>query len=320
MKNIKEIAGKILNLSSEEKVSEGIYATLEDLIEQRRYINFVNYHNKKTTFSKSAGDIKSAFKGRGMEFDQIRSYQYGDEVRDIDWRVTARKMTPYTKIYNEERNRDVYVFLDLSPSMVFGTKRELKSVAAAKIAGLLGWISFENKDKFGCLIYDGSEYFFYKPQNSRAALLAVLKKMSEIGKSAALDKKMSKEDSGGFEKSLRMLQKNIKSRAEIFLISDFYMFDDKVKKSLAALSKKGKLYLIDVFDRIEKSAPRSGEYMISDGDKNLIFDTGNDNFKDEYAKYFVHKSKLIKDFCLKFSFDYMSVSTAIPIFRQIKLG
>lgn len=318
MKSIKKLANKLFNFPSEKKADEGIYATLEELIEQRQYINFINYHNKRTTFSRNAGDIKSAFKGRGMEFEEIRAYEYGDEVRDIDWRVTARKMMPYTKLYSEEKNREIYVFLDLSKSMVFGTRRELKSVSAAKIASLLGWLSFENKDKFGCLIYDGYESFFFKPKNSRANLLAILKKISEVTKKIVLDKDKIPEN-GGFEKNLRKLQKSIKSRSQIFLISDFYAFDEKVRNNLATLSRKGKIYLIDVFDRVEKTAPRSGEYMISDGDENLVFDTRNANFKDEYISYFVHKDKTIKEFCLKFSLGYMSVSTAIPIFRQIKL-
>ena len=124
-----------------------------------------------------AGDVKSAFKGRGMELEEIRSYAYGDDVRDIDWRVTARKEQPFTKLYAEERDREIYVLLDLSPQMVFGTRHELKSVAAAKIAALLGWMSLENKDRFGCVVYDGQENLFFKPQNNRANMMIMLKKI-----------------------------------------------------------------------------------------------------------------------------------------------
>lgn len=319
MKKFKTLATKFFNLTSVKNSDEGLYATIEELIEQKQYINFINHHNKTDAFSKSAGDIKSAFKGRGMEFAEIRAYEYGDEVRDIDWRVTARKLSPYTKIYNEERNREIYVFLDLSKSMVFGTKRELKSVSAAKIASLLGWLSFENKDKFSCLIYDGFETFFFKPQNSRAGLLAILKKISETTKKVAIDRDVSR-NNGSIEKSLKMLQKNIKGQSELFVVSDFYDFNEKIRKTLVMLSKKSKIYLINVFDKIEKTTPINGEYMISSKDKNIVFDSGNLDFKDEYTKYFVQKNKNIKDFCLKFSLQYMSVSNGLPIFQQIKLG
>lgn len=319
MKKIKNIADKIFRKSSVKEESKGIYATLEDLVEQKQYTNFINYHNKKTSYSRTAGDIKSAFKGRGMEFAEIRAYEYGDEVRDIDWRVTARKTVPYTKIYHEEKNRDIYVFLDLSPSMVFGTKKELKSVSAAKIAALLGWVSFENKDKFGCFIFDGKESFFFKPQNSRANLLAILKKISDITKNITEEPKQAAL-SRSFEINLKKVQKNIKSKAAVFLISDFYNFDDKVKKSLVALSRKGSLFLIDVFDKVEEKSPMAGEYMINNGSKNVVFDTRDKGFKDGYAEYFVHKNQSIKEFCTKFSCKYMSVTNALPIFRQIKLN
>ena len=146
----------------------GLFASLDELIEQRQYVAYLRQLGQSKTFSSMAGDVKSAFKGRGMELEEIRSYTYGDDVRDIDWRVTARKEQPFTKLYAEERDREIYALLDLSPQMVFGTRHELKSVAAAKISALLGWMSLENKDRFGCLVFDGAESLFFKPQNNRA--------------------------------------------------------------------------------------------------------------------------------------------------------
>lgn len=318
MRRLKNIAGKIFGSSSGEELGKGIYASLEELIEQRQYISYVKNHNKKDTYAKYAGDVKSAFKGRGMEFAEIRAYEYGDEVRDIDWRVTARKLAPYTKLYHEEKDREIYVFLDLSSSMVFGTKHELKSVLAAKVAALLGWISFENKDRIGAVIFDGEESYFYKPQNSRANLLAILKKISEMTKQVAENRKKATEPAK-FEKSLHSLQKTIKGRANIFVISDFAIFDDKIRKSLALVAKRGRLYLVDVFDKVEYVVPQEGEYMISSNEENLVFNTAGVGFKGEYENYFVHKNQIVKEFCLKFSCLYMGISNEIPIFRQIRL-
>ena len=120
----------------------GLSVSLEELMNMRRYLAYIKGKKRKQTFSCQAGDIKSAFKGRGMEFEEIRAYNYGDDVRDIDWRVTARKEIPYTKLYAEEKDHQIYVWLDLSASMLFGSKKELKSVSASKIAALLGWLAF----------------------------------------------------------------------------------------------------------------------------------------------------------------------------------
>ena len=106
--------------------SNGLYASLDDLFEQKKYLPYIKQcHNNIT--SDNVGNIRSAFKGRGIEFEEVRLYGFGDDVRDIDWRVTARSGNTFTKVFSEEKDREVYVVLDLSPYMVFGTKKELKS-------------------------------------------------------------------------------------------------------------------------------------------------------------------------------------------------
>ena len=145
------------------KTGGGLFATVEELIEQKQYVAYLKNFHQKLAASNQAGDVKSAFKGRGIELEEIRAYNFGDDVRDIDWRVTARRQTPYTRLYAEEKDREIYVLLDLSPQMVFGTRKELKSVSAAKISALLGWLSMENRDRFGLAVFDGAKTDFYKP-------------------------------------------------------------------------------------------------------------------------------------------------------------
>ena len=147
------------------KKSNGLYAGIDDLIEQKKYLPYIKRRHNNIT-SDQVGNIRSAFKGRGMEFDEVRTYGFGDDVRDIDWRVTARKNETYTKVFSEEKDREVYVVLDLSPYMLFGTKKELKSVSAAKLAALLGWQSVINKDRFGLILYNGKDTKVFKPQSN----------------------------------------------------------------------------------------------------------------------------------------------------------
>lgn len=304
MGKLKKLTEKLFKPKDVKPLGNGLYASLEELMEQRRFVPYLKNYQFSNVVSARAGDVKSAFKGRGMEFEEIRSYAFGDDVRDIDWRVTARKQKPYTKLFAEEKDREIYVLLDLSASMVFGTKVELKSVAAAKIAALFGWLSLENKDRFGCLIYDGKETYVFKPQNSRAGMMAVLKKISEV---SALVLKQSNE--GRLAKPLQVLQAGLKSRAAVFVISDFYGFDEADKKALATLSKKAQVYCVNVYDVLEDNAPKAGEYMAAEGKERVVFETKSKGFRNTYHAYFAAKRQALRDICRKFACRYIPVRT-----------
>lgn len=293
----------------------GLFASLDELMEQRK--NLACLHQKSRLVpSDMAGEVKSAFKGRGIEMEEIREYTFGDDVRDIDWRVTARKKTPYTKVYAEERDREIYVLLDLSPSMVFGTKKELKSVTASKAAALVGWMAQENHDRFGAVIYDGGTIRTFKSQHNRAHLLAVLKKISETGQKI-LSFIGKNSENNGLSRPLQAMIKLIKSRAAVFVISDFHSFGEAEKKALAALSKKGQVFCLNVFDRLEEQAPKSGEYMVAENGRNLVFDSRPKAFRRAYHDYFAAKKNALCEFCRRFGCRYIELRTDTDIFRQL---
>lgn len=294
----------------------GLYASLEELIAMRRFVPYLKGFNQLKTFSKQAGDIKSAFKGRGMELEEIRAYTFGDDVRDIDWRVTARKDSPYTKLYAEEKDREIYVWLDLSAPMRFGTRRELKSVAASKLAALLGWLALENKDRFGCVIFDGAESLVFKPNNSRAQLMAVLKKIADTSR-AVLDYKNHLQPN--YVRSLRQLEQTVKNQAAVFVLSDFNGLDEAMQRQLASLSKKTRLYLFDIFDVLEEVAPKSGEYMAEYAGKRLIFDSGAKVYRQDYQNYFAEKRQKLKNFCRQFGCQLSEVRTDTDFAKKIKI-
>lgn len=299
-----------------EENAGGLYASLEELMEQRKNLAYLRQSGKMQP-SDRAGEVKSAFKGRGIEMEEIRAYSFGDDVRDIDWRVTARKKSPYTKIYAEEKDREIYVLLDLSPSMIFGTRKELKSVTASKAAALIGWLAQENKDRFGAALYDGKETWTFKPQQNRAHLLAVLKKISETGRKVLPNAGKAKAGDG-LTRPLQMMTKMIKSQAAVFVISDFAFFDDAARKALAALAKKSQVFCINIFDMLEELAPKSGEYMVENNGETLVFDSRPPAFRKEYQNFFALRRAAVRDFCRKFNCRYMEARTDVELFRQLK--
>jgi len=294
----------------------GLYASLEDLVAMRRYTAYLRARQRRKSLSHQAGDVKSVFKGRGMEFEEIRAYAFGDDVRDIDWRVTARKQNPYTKLFAEEKDREIYVWLDLSAPMVFGTKREFKSVTASKIAALLGWLSLENRDRFGCVIFDGQKSRLFKPQNSRGQMMAVFKKIASLSQ-AALQRLEVEE--GGVARSFKLLEKNVRHQADVFVISDFTAFDEDMFSRLAALAHKSRLHILNVYDVLEENPPKAGEYMAEYGGKRLIFDSSPKIFRKDYQAYFAGKREKLRLFCRRFGCQMMAFRTDTEIADNLKI-
>ena len=299
--------------------ANGLSVSIDELIEQKKYLPYIKKRQNNFT-SDQAGDIRSAFKGRGMEFDEVRTYGFGDDVRDIDWRVTARKNEPYTKVFSEEKDREVYVVLDLSSYMLFGTKKELKSVAAAKLAALLGWQSMANKDRFGLVLYDGEETRVFKPQNNQKNLMAVFKAISQtsasILASSFAEQKVMKND---IAEPLKFLQYNVKSRAMVFVLSDFKKISSEGLKSLVALTKRCRVYCVNIYDYIEEVPPDSGEYMAEYSGEKLVFDSSLEAFKRTYYNYFLEKRRAMEGFCRKFNCQYLNIRTDRPLYRQLKI-
>ena len=316
MKRVAKFAKKIFNKPSSLVTGGGLYATLEELVEQKKYIPYLHSTKKKIT-SNQSGEIRSVFKGRGMEFEEIRPYTFGDDIRDIDWRVTARKLSPYTKLFAEEKDREIYVFLDMSPSMLFGTKKELKTVTVAKIAAMLGWVSLENKDRFGAVIYDGINTFVYKPQNTRNGLLVLLNKIAEVSQKI-LKNKNSSLNAETLNKSLFSLQNAVKGKAVVFVLSDFDDISDNMQKSISMLARRSSLICVNVLDVLEQNPPVSGEYMAESGGEKVVFDSSSRVFRADYRAYFQKQRNNFKIFCKKFSCQYIEIRTDLPLHTQLK--
>lgn len=293
------------------KKYHGLAVDIDELISMQRYLPYLAWQPNKLT-SNRAGEIKSVFKGRGMELEEVRAYNFGDDIRDIDWRVTARKSEPYTKIFNEEKDREIMVVLDLSSTMIFGTKNELKSVTACKTAALIGWLALHNKDRFGLLLYNGNKTSYYKPQSNFSNMMYIFNQISQQSRMVLDDVA-----DGDITQSLDSLIYNQKGKGTIFILSDFHHIDTEKFKKIAALARKHQVYCINIFDAIEVSAPQDGIYAAQYENNKLVFDTSTEDFRNAYGGYFHQNRENIKNNCQKFLCKYMEIRTDIPIFKQL---
>ena len=248
--------------------------------------------------------------------EEIREYHFGDDVRDIDWRVTARKEKPYTKIYMEEKDREIFVWLDLSKIMMFGSVYELKSVTAAKIAALLGWVAINNGDRFGCVIFDGKQSLVFRPKNDRAYLMAMLKKIANISKEALQNSVVSEE---ARQKSLKMMQGAVKNKAGLFVISSLGYWGKEDLNELAVVCRKSDVYVMNVFDRLEEKAPKAGQYMAEYEGEKLLLDSSLKGYRRNYDSYFAQKKNEIKQFCQKNACKLVDFSVDMGFVRGIKI-
>lgn len=290
---------------------KGLAVSVNELIEQQRYVPYLSMSENMMT-SDRVGDVKSVFKGRGMEFEEVRTYNFGDDIRDIDWRVTARKSEPYTKLFREEKDREIVVLLDLSSSMVFGTRGELKSVTAAKLAALIGWMTLKNKDRFGLLLFDGRNTTYYKPQSNQKSLMMLFQVIADKTKQI-----LRESYEGDLSAALKMFELSHKGQGTFFVLSDFYNISDKFFKNIAALSKQHRVYCWRIFDVLEDIAPFDGVYAAQNGEQKVVFDTSVEAFKTEYRQHFALQRQNFQINCQKFFCRYLEIRTDSPIFKQL---
>lgn len=302
-----------LKSERESDADQALAVSFKQMVLMRRYVPYLKDFNFNRT-SLQAGDSRSAFKGRGVEFEEVRAYNYGDDVRDIDWRVTARKNQPFTKLYNEEKDREVYIWLDLSAKMRFGTKHELKSVTAAKTAALLGWYALANNDRVGMAVFDGNKTLVFEPKRTTESLFAIFKKIEKT----AADTLYQVHESGNAAKSLNFLRQKAKHRAIVFIIGSFTDADAEITSSVSSFTHNHEVYLINMFDALECEAPPIGEYLAKYNNKEQLLVVANKNFMEEYSRYFAEKRQKIKSFCAKINCRYREVRQDFPIYEQIK--
>jgi uncharacterized protein (DUF58 family) len=239
--------------------AKGIEAAPAELIRARPDKSMTGFAPGGRVSTHLWGANRSIFRGRGMEYAESRAYQPGDEPRAIDWRLTARAGRTYTKLYHEERERPVYLLVDLREAMQFGTRRRFKARLAAEIASMLAWTAHDGGDRIGAALLTRSGLVEVAPSRSRSALLALLGRLSDA---TLLDATTG--DEPGMAEALRRLTRLCRPGTLAFVISDFADLDGTVERELRRLSRRAHVTCIALHDPMEAVLPPRGG-RISDG-------------------------------------------------------
>ena len=233
-----------------------------------------------------SGEYHTSFKGRGMTFSEVRQYQYGDDVRAIDWNVTARYNEPFVKVFEEERELTMMLMVDISGSESFGTKNQLKRDMITEIAATLAFSATQNNDKIGLLLFSDQIELFIPPKKGKSHVLRIIRELIEF------ESKSKKTD---LSQALKYLSSVLKKKAIVFLISDFMVKD--YEHTLKIASKRHDVTGIRVFDQREESIPNIGIINMLDAEtgETLLVDTTSNKVRMDYEKYYRENVNYFKD-------------------------
>jgi uncharacterized protein (DUF58 family) len=240
----------------------------------------------------AAGGHLSPFKGRGVEFDESRPYQAGDDLRTIDWRVTARTGKPHTKVFREERNRPVILWLDLRRPMMFATRGAYKSVVAAEAAALIAWSAIANGDRLGGLVFSDSEHHELRPRLGRRAALRLLQLVCDSPGWDAADREV--DANADTDRALLRLTRVARPGSVIFMISDFRNPGPDSERHIKQLASHCDLFLLHVYDPIEAELPPPGRYRIRMAGRSISIETGDASTRADYRAQFEARRQQIE--------------------------
>jgi uncharacterized protein (DUF58 family) len=222
------------------------------------------------------GEYHSAFKGRGMMFSEVRQYQFGDDVRNIDWNVTARYNEPYVKVFEEERELTLMLMVDISGSEFFGTKNQFKNEVVTEIAATLAFSAMQNNDKTGLILFSDKIELFIPPKKGKSHVLRIIRELLEFE---------PKSNRTNLSEALKFLRNVMKKKAIVFILSDF--IDDAYRDTLKIAARKHDITGIRVYDEAEKSIPNLGMVQMEDQEtgERLYVNTASRAVRNNYYRF-----------------------------------
>lgn len=275
-------------IKSDQTDTAGVYADLSNLLHCRLLAKDLTLSKQRKILNSQAGLHTSRFRGRGIDFSEVRAYQSGDDMRSIDWRVTARTGKPHTKLYAEERERPTLIILDQSQSMFFGSKQAFKSVRAAQAAALLAWAALARGDRVGGIIFSDYEQSEIRPRRNHRNVLQFIDKIiffnrnlnNEVMQTSVVD------GENRLSESLNHARRTTKPGSELFIISDFLSFNDDCRQHLFKLSRHNDVVCINSYDALERELPKPGLYTVTDGQQKTTFDLLDQKTRHLYRESF----------------------------------
>ena len=286
----------------------GAHTTLEGLIANKEAAASIVLKPSRNASRELAGGHQSRLRGRGMEFEEVRGYQPGDDVRNIDWRVTARTTVTHTKTFTEERERPVLILCDQRIPMFFGSQKRFKSVQAANIASLLAWSALKRKDRVGGLLLGGEEIREFRAQRSDKAVLRMLAGLNELNQNLQREQLLSRRRHS-LSEALEDLRRIAKTGSSLFIISDFSDLKDEGLRHLYELSRHNSVLAFAIYDPLERELPPRGRHRVCNGRRDVVVDTGTSRHQQQYRQQARQQAEQLHSSLCKLNIPLVQIAT-----------
>ncbi|WP_255875556.1 DUF58 domain-containing protein [Microbulbifer elongatus] len=301
-------------LNHSELELKGAYPEVTPLVRLRHIARQLRLFKPRVNRSDQAGNLLTRYRGRGMNFEEVRYYQPGDDVRSIDWRVTARTGKTHTKLFQEERERPVVILLDLRSPMFFGSQNAFKSVAACSIASALSWAGLQHGDRIGALIFDDNDVNTVRPRRSHHAVLAAIHGMVESA--GALDSPIPSNGSQSLSTLLEEARRVARPGSAVFLISDCHDLDQSCEQALYSLTRHADLQVLRVTDPLEQQLPDQA-VTISDGRQRTFLGKGNQGMRQVFARHQQQVRENAAQLCRRLRLPLLDFDNTQPVVPRL---
>ena len=299
-------------------VSSGVKILTDNLVTLRPLANLLPIHKQKKVLNEMAGIHTSSLRGRGVDFSEVRSYQPGDDIRAMDWRVTARNQKPHIKLFREERERPVMIVCDLRSSMFFGTQYAFKSVLAADLVSLFSWSALNNGDRIGALLFDNNREIDIRPKPGRKQVMHVLHELAEFNQQQT--QPTSTSSISRLADMCRHTRRVARPGSTIYFISDWQDFDQDCEHQLHQINKHNDIVALNIFDAFEKNILPLGSYPLTDGQQRLQLECYSQSQGIAHQQAFRQRQENLKQRTLKLGIPLINLQAEQDIVAQLRVG
>jgi len=297
-----------------------VHASSDELVRCRLQARDLRLDSRQSARSAITGVHASRFRGRGMDYQESRVYQPGDDIRSMDWRVTARSGHAHVKLYQEERERPVVVMIDLGPGMFFATRGAFKSVIAARAAALIGWAAIQNGDRIGALLFNGGHHEIRPLGGQRGVLRLIRELVTATDPAQAMTGHAINTASSHLNEALLRLRRVARPGSLVFILSDFYAITEDTRRHLQDLRRHNDIVACQIVDALELEPPAAGRYAISDGVHTGLLDTRSAARRAAYTDYFASHHRAVLDLMRQCAVHLHRIATTDDVARTLRHG
>ncbi len=300
---------------------EDIYTNLHALVRLRFTAQGFSYLPRQPVRSLLSGRKRSRLRGRGLDFDELRHYHPGDDIRTMDWRVTNRTGKPHVRVYTEERDRPVIAVVDQRLPMFFGSQRKMKSVVAAEVAAITAWRVLAVGDRIGAILFNDSQVIEARPSRNQRKVMGWLGDLAGMNNALSVASDGSG-NPGALAEALRLVERSIGHDYLVVLISDFYGWDDFTLKTIRRMSQHNDIICSHIFDPLERDISSASQLVVSDGQYQLEIDPRRKGLGEKFEASFNSSVGHVQRELKRHHIPVLPVDTATPATDQLreKLG